>query len=119
VVPIVADVADVAASCGWFAKLDWRTHFEWCDERSGQLVFAGIKSGDFEIFMCRDDQGGRDENGAWISVWVDDVDAVHERAAAEGVDVIRAPADEPWEVREFHVLHPDGHVLRISQEIKS
>jgi hypothetical protein len=24
--------------------------------------------------------------------------------------------DMPWNVREMHVLHPDGHVLRVSKE---
>jgi hypothetical protein len=27
------------------------------------------------------------------------------------------PVDEPWGVREMHVRHPDGHVLRISRGI--
>jgi hypothetical protein len=25
------------------------------------------------------------------------------------------PTDEPWGVREMHVVHPDGHTFRISQ----
>jgi uncharacterized glyoxalase superfamily protein PhnB len=74
-------------------------------------------SGDCEIFMCRDDQGGRGDSGAWISLWVDDADVVHERCVAEGLDVVRAPVDEPWDVREFHVRHPDGHVFRIGHAI--
>ncbi len=53
--------------------------------------------------------------GAWISIWVDDVDAVHECALAEGIEVTFPPTDEPWNVREMHVRHPDGHVFRISR----
>ena len=50
----------------------------------------------------------------WVSIWVDDVDAVHERALAAGLEITHPPTDEPWNVREFHVRHPDGHVFRIS-----
>ena len=117
VVPIL-NVADVAASFDWFEKLGWRRHFEWQAEPGGTIVFGAVMSGECEIFMCQDDQGGRDEHGVWMSIWVADADAEHERAVEQGLDVIRAPADEPWNVREFHLLHPDGHVLRISQELK-
>ena len=50
-----------------------------------------------------------------MAIWVDDVDAVHERCLAEGLEVTSPPTDEPWNVREFHVRHPDGHVFRISR----
>jgi hypothetical protein len=29
------------------------------------------------------------------------------------------PADMPWNVREMHIRHPDGHVFRVSQGIES
>jgi uncharacterized glyoxalase superfamily protein PhnB len=50
-----------------------------------------------------------------MSIWVDDVDAVHERALGAGLEITHPPTDEPWNVREFHVRHPDGHVFRISR----
>jgi hypothetical protein len=34
------------------------------------------------------------------------------RAVVEGVPTA---ADMPWNVREMHVRHPDGHVFRISR----
>ena len=48
-----------------------------------------------------------------MEIFVDDVDAVHDRCAAAGLDIVRELRDEPWGVREFHLRHPDGHVLRI------
>jgi uncharacterized glyoxalase superfamily protein PhnB len=47
---------------------------------------------------------------------VDDVDAVHTAAAREGIEVISAPEDKPWDVRKMHVRHPDGHILSVSSE---
>ncbi len=57
------------------------------------------------------------DEGAWVAIWVDDVDAVHERCLAAGREITHPPTDEPWNVREFHVRHPDGHVFRISRGI--
>jgi len=48
----------------------------------------------------------------------DDVDAVYENCQAQGLDVIMPPTDEPWNVREIHVRHPDGHVFRISKGLE-
>jgi hypothetical protein len=46
-----------------------------------------------------------------MSVWVGDVDALHEHCLAAGVEVSWPPTDMPWGVREMHVRHPDGHVF--------
>jgi uncharacterized glyoxalase superfamily protein PhnB len=50
-----------------------------------------------------------------MSVWVDDVDEVYRRCVDHGVEVTYPPTDMEWNVREMHVRHPDGHVLRISR----
>ena len=114
VVPIL-NVTDVEASVGWFGKLGWNKGFDWRGTPGGPVDFGAVTAGDNEIFLCRDGQGGRGDNGVWMSIWVDDVDAVHERALAEGLEITHPPTDEPWNVREFHVRHPDGHVFRISR----
>ena len=62
-------------------------------------------------------QGGRGDDGVWMSIWIDDVDAVHQHCLANGIEVTMPPTDEPWNVREMHVRHPDGHVFRISQAL--
>ena len=51
----------------------------------------------------------------WMAIWVDDVDAIHQHCLAQGLEITWPPTDEPWNVRETHVRHPDGHVFRISQ----
>jgi catechol 2,3-dioxygenase-like lactoylglutathione lyase family enzyme len=129
VVPIL-NVTDVEASVAWFGKLGWNKGFDWRGTPGGPVDFGAVTAGDHEIFLCRDEQGGRGrgenrstragadqqaDRGAWMSIWVDDVDAVHERCVAEGLEITHPPTDEPWNVREFHVRHPDGHVFRISR----
>jgi uncharacterized glyoxalase superfamily protein PhnB len=44
-----------------------------------------------------------------ISVIVDDVDAHFTRAQREGAAVLTKPKDQPWGVRSYAALDPDGH----------
>ena len=59
--------------------------------------------------------GESGDNGAWVSVWVDDVDAVHRHWLAQGIEVTMPPTDEPWGVREMHIRDSDGPVFRIGK----
>jgi hypothetical protein len=127
VTPIL-NVSDIAVSFVWFEKWGWRKLWDWGTPPG----FGAVGSGEgAEIFLCRGGQGGRGkgpnastfgshgdeaaDKGVWMSVWVDDVDEVHRQCVAAGLDVTFPPTDMPWQVREMHVRHPDGHVFRISK----
>ena len=126
VTPILI-VSSFSESVAWFEKLGWTKGFQWGEPPT----FGAVCSGEFEIFLCQGAQGGRGnggvkatfgpdgdsaaDKGVWISVWVDDVDAVHAHCVDQGLDVVWPPTDMPWGVREMHVRHPDGHVFRISK----
>jgi catechol 2,3-dioxygenase-like lactoylglutathione lyase family enzyme len=130
VTPIL-NVSNIQESFVWFEKLGWKKGWEWGDPPS----FGGVCSGECEIFLCEDGQGGRnkkpltplfgfegsehEEQGVWMSIWVDDVDSIYAHCLAQGLEVTWPPTDEPWGVREMHVRHPDGHVFRISKGTKS
>jgi uncharacterized glyoxalase superfamily protein PhnB len=109
----ILNVSDFDTSVAWFEKVGFRSGFRWQAEPGEATTFGAVIWGDIEIFLCVGAQGGRGDAGAWMSIFVDDVDAVHERCVQEGLDVVKPPEDEPWGVREFHLRHPDGHVLRI------
>ena len=38
---------------------------------------------------------------------------------AAGLDVTFPPTDMPWNVREMHLRHPDGHVFRVGRGVES
>jgi hypothetical protein len=126
VTPIL-NVSNMQQSFDWFEKLGWQKGWEWGTPPN----FGGVCAGDSEIFLCLNAQGGRGksafaatfgpqsdesaERGVWMSMWVDDVDEVHRRCLEQGIEVTWPPTDMPWNVREMHVRHPDGHVFRIGR----
>ena len=125
----ILNVSDIQQSFAWFAKLGWEKAWDWGDPPT----FGGVCSGECEIFLCQGGQGGRGkgsgkttmgpkgdqtgDKGVWMSIWVDDVDAVHAHCKEQHLDVTWPPTDMPWGVREMHVRHPDGHVFRVSKGI--
>ena len=50
---------------------------------------------------------------------VDDVDEFYSRAIAAGAEVLKAPKDEPWGMRELALRSPDGHRFMLGQTIPS
>ena len=54
-----------------------------------------------------------------VIFWVDDVDAMYERAVTGGCRPETEPADGPWGERYFHLRDPDGHELSFAQLVSS
>ena len=52
-----------------------------------------------------------------VIFWVDDVDALHQRARDHGYEPEMAPADAPWGERYFHLRDPDGHELSFARPL--
>ncbi|MBE9196674.1 bleomycin resistance family protein [Synechocystis sp. LEGE 06083] len=125
----ILNVSDMESSFEWFMKLGWSKNWEWGDPAG----FGCVGSGECEIFLCLNGQGGRGKSqnlttfqktgdelgdgGMWMSVWVEDVDQIFHIAKENGIEVTCEPEDMPWGVRECHIRHPDGHVFRISSSI--
>jgi len=123
----ILNVSNLEESFVWFEKLGWKKCWDWGDPPT----FGAVICGHCEIFLCKDGQGSRggpmprhagddDTGGVWMSWWVAspaEVDAAYELAVKEGLTVTWPPTDEPWNVREFHLRHPDGHTFRVSAGI--
>jgi uncharacterized glyoxalase superfamily protein PhnB len=138
----ILNVSDVPASVAWFQALGWRLCFAWNDggmindhtltaNEHGPANFAGVGAGECEIFLCRDGQGARGRmpthadddatGGVWMSWWLKtprEVDEVYELAKQHGVTIAMPPTDEPWNVRECKIVHPDGHTFRVSAPMR-
>jgi hypothetical protein len=123
----ILNVSSLEESFAWFEKLGWKKGWEW----GTPARFGGVCSGKCEIFLCQGAQGGRGrgdtkstfgeeggtsaDKGVWMSIWVEDVDAIHRHCIEQGIEVMWPPTDMEWGVREMHVRHPDGHVFRIGR----
>jgi catechol 2,3-dioxygenase-like lactoylglutathione lyase family enzyme len=52
-----------------------------------------------------------------VIFFVDDVDAMHERAVAAGLRPVTTPTDATWGERYFHLHDPDGHELSFARPL--
>jgi predicted lactoylglutathione lyase len=125
----ILNVSDIQKSFEWFQKLGWQKAWDWGDPPT----FGGVCSGECEIFLCQNGQGGRGraevkmtfgpegdetaDKGVWISIWVENVDTIHRHCVEQGLEITWPTTNMAWGVREMHVRHPDGHVFRISQAL--
>jgi uncharacterized glyoxalase superfamily protein PhnB len=72
---------------------------------------AGETSGRPQVGIAS--EGGSGTPVPDISVEVDDVDQMYERANVVGLEIVYGIADEPWGVRRFYVRDPFGKLVNI------
>ena len=53
-----------------------------------------------------------------VIFYVDDVDALYERARAAGCQPTTVPRDAEWGERYFHLTDPDGHELSFARPLR-
>jgi catechol 2,3-dioxygenase-like lactoylglutathione lyase family enzyme len=109
VVPIL-NVKDLPASIDYYVqKLGFEKLWDWGEPPT----FGCVRRGKVEIFLC---QGGQGQPGTWMSIFMDDVDALYEEYKKSGAIILDGPTDYPWKTREMLVEDPDGHRFRMSGE---
>jgi uncharacterized glyoxalase superfamily protein PhnB len=82
----------------------------------GGVVMISGSTDDFKVWMRERAPRFEEATGqSWpllthtVTVIVDDVDAHYERAEQEGAAVLSPPKDQPWGVRSYAALDPEGH----------
>lgn len=53
-----------------------------------------------------------------VSIEVDDVEAVHDRARSAGAEIIYPLTLEEWGLRRFFVRDPNGAVINVTQHVE-
>ena len=79
--------------------------------------FTSFRIGDQHLnLIARPD---RDPKQWWgrVVFYVSDVDAMYERARAQGLSVLTMPRNAEWGERYFHVRDPDGHELSFATPV--
>lgn len=106
VVPIL-NVRNVPASIEYYVdKLGFDRKWDW----GSPPTFACVGRDQVEIFLCEGEQGSP---GTWMSIFVQDIDALYEDYRRRGAIIREPPTDYPWGVREMNVEDLDGHRLRL------
>jgi uncharacterized glyoxalase superfamily protein PhnB len=109
VVPIL-NVRDMAASMDYYVnKLGFEKLWDWGEPPN----FGCVRRGKVQIFLCENCQG---QPGTWMSIFLDDVDALYEEYKQSGAIIRDAPKNYPWETREMRVEDLDGHTFRMGSD---
>ena len=75
------------------------------------MTFVSPSNPTAQISVLRDDLGSLLLPD--ISVEVSDVDEIHARALERGLEIVYPLTDEPWGVRRFFVVDPNGTILNV------
>lgn len=106
----ILNVKNVPASIDYYVnKLGFTKNWDW----GSPPGFASISRGEACIFLC---QGAQGQGGTWMSIFVNDVDALHEEFKASGAIIRQPPTNFPWRMREMNVEDIDGHRIRFGHE---
>jgi catechol 2,3-dioxygenase-like lactoylglutathione lyase family enzyme len=112
-------VTDVVKSRSYYAdRLGFRSPRLWGDPPT----FCIAQRDGLELMLAQVDHGKsvhpNAENDGRIDVyfWVNDADALHRELTGKGADVVCAPDDQPYGMREFLVRDPDGHMLAFGHD---
>lgn len=68
-----------------------------------------------QVSLVRDDESSA--TLPQISIEVADVDDVHSRAVSRGFKIVYPLTNEPWGVRRFFVVDPNGTIINVMRHI--
>lgn len=77
----------------------------------GWIVTLADDSGAVQLSLMTDDATASVNPD--VSIEVDDVEAAHAEAVAEGLEIVHGPQDEPWGVRRFFFRDASGNVVNV------
>jgi uncharacterized glyoxalase superfamily protein PhnB len=102
------NVPDLEAALAWYrdvlaCKIAWR---------SEDGSYGAVYNGTTELFFS---QTTESTAGTVLCVRVTDVDAVYKICLDNDAPIVSEPGDKPWAMREFEVVDPYGHRLRIGE----
>lgn len=81
------------------------------------MTFVSPSNPTAQITVVRDDGGSTPMPD--VSVEVADVDQMHKRAVERGLEIVYPLTDEPWGVRRFFVVDPNGTILNILSHLSA
>ena len=113
----VLGVKDVAASIAFYRdKLGFGLGGAWGPD-DGPPGFAIVDFGMITVALHRDPNVVPREHG-WIAYfYIDGVDAYHAKLVENGVEIVEAPHETFYGIREISIRDLDGHMLAFGQDL--
>ena len=117
IIPILPS-RDLVKTRAFYEQLGFRTTGWWPQEFGG---YAILVRGGIELHFCPVSGFEPGDNYAACYWRVRDVAAVHAQCralvgASQGIPRVTELEDQPWGMREFALVDPDGNLLRIGEE---
>jgi predicted enzyme related to lactoylglutathione lyase len=81
------------------------------------MTFVSPSNPTAQISVMQDD--GSSAQLPDVSVEVADVDTMHRRAVERGLEIVYPLTDEPWGVRRFFVVDPNGTILNVMSHLRT
>ena len=104
-------VADVVATVRYYRDvLGFSEEWVWGEPPD----FACVARDEVELFLSLTTQ--RVASGSWLSIFVQDVDALYEDYKTRGAIIRQPPTEYPWGMREMNVEDLDGHRFRLGTD---
>ncbi len=113
-------VNDLEKSLAWYRDvLGFVVEERW--EQEGKLTGVQLQAGSVSFMIGQDDwKKGRDrKKGVGFRLYcttTQDVDVLAGRIVARGGKLDQEPRDQPWGVRDFALIDPDGFKITIGAE---
>lgn len=104
-------VNDVRKTAEWYQeKLGFDLRFFYGDPPTHGSVQLGQATVHFY-------PGTPKPDGHWIYLQLEDVDEAYEWMVANGTEMLDAPTDQPWQMREFNLRDVNGYHLRFGEAL--
>ena len=85
------------------------------------VVYAGVKSGDAEIYFSYDPDFVSAIREKKISpevfIWLNDADSSFKQHVANGAEITETISDRPWGARQYVVKEINGYFLKFAQAL--
>jgi catechol 2,3-dioxygenase-like lactoylglutathione lyase family enzyme len=110
--PVLPVTSVPAATEFYIQKLGFTLGFTWGDPPS----FAGVNLGRVQLFL---QQGIPNPGGCSVTFVVGDADELYAFQRANGVDIVLAPADRPYGIRDYRIRDLHGYELTFGHHLYS
>ncbi len=97
---------DMARAVRFYGSLGFRLRYG-----GSEAAFTSFALGQGHLNLIAQPSGRRWSWWGRVVFYVEDVDALHRDATAQGLTPESLPRDAEWGERYFHITDPDGHEL--------